>query len=124
MEEKRFAIENFPPDIQAKADQMVLDEKLVPPYTVPELPIRENMTAEEFENNVRPHLLDEFYNQMYGVIPPVCESVEFRVRREGTAFDGLAIRREIDIICRHKGDEHKLPMLLYIPAGRKTKKFR
>ena len=122
MEEKRFAIENFPPDIQAKADQMVLDEKLVPPYTVPPLPISGNMTAEEFERDVKPHLLDEFYKQMYGVIPPVCESVEFRVRREGSAFDGLAIRREIDIICRHKGDEHKFPMLIYIPAERKNKK--
>ena len=103
MKEKRFANENFPPEIQAKADQMNLDQNAVPPYTVPELPITENMTAEEFEKSVKPHLLDEFYKQMYGVTPPMCEKVEYVVRHEGTAFNGLAIRREISIICRHTG---------------------
>ena len=121
MEEKRFASENFPPEIQAKADQMNLDQNAVPPYTVPELPITENMTAEEFEKSVKPHLLDEFYKQMYGEIPPMCDKVEYVVRHEGTAFDGLAIRREISIICHHKGDKHVIPMLLYIPAKREGK---
>ena len=121
MKEKRFAIENFPPEIQAKADQMNLDQNAVPPYTVPELPITENMTAGEFEKSVKPRLLDEFNRQMYGVIPPACEKVEYVVRREGIAFDGLAIRREISIICHHRGDSHVLPLLLYIPARREGK---
>ena len=33
---KRFAEENFPEDIQRKADQMNLEESAIPPYTVPE----------------------------------------------------------------------------------------
>ena len=57
MKEKRFAHENLPPEIQAKADAMNLDADKVPPYSIPTLPITENMSAAEFEPNVKPHLL-------------------------------------------------------------------
>ncbi|MBO5923479.1 MAG: hypothetical protein J6Q81_03090 [Lentisphaeria bacterium] len=115
MKEKRFAHENLPADIQAKADAMNLDEANVPPYIVPELPITENMTPAEFEG-IREHLLDEFKRSMYGEIPPVCEKLEFVLRKEGEAFNGLAIRREIDIVCINNNIEHIIPMLLYIPV--------
>ena len=121
MKEKRFAHENLPPEIQAKADAMNLDPANIPPYEIPALPITENMTAAEFEQNVKPHLLDEFKRSMYGEIPPVCEKLEFVLRKEGEAFNGLAIRREIDIICTNNNIEHVIPMLLYIPVERAGK---
>lgn len=121
MEDKRFGFEQLPPEIQAKADRMNLSEDAVPPYDVPQLPITENMSAAGFEQTLKPHLLAEFYRSMYGIIPPVCESVEYHIRHEGFAFNKLAIRREVDIICRHKGDEQTLHMLLYLPAERRGK---
>ena len=121
MKEKRFAHENLPPEIQAVADAMNLDSDKVPPYTVPQLPVDENTSIADFEQNIRPHLLDEFKRSMYGVIPPMCEKLEFVLRKEGKAFNGLAIRREIDIVCQNNGIEHIIPMLLYIPSERKGK---
>ena len=121
MKEKRFAYENLPEDYQILAEAMNLDKDAIPAYYLPELPITEKTTVEEFEKSVKPHLLDEFYRSMYGEIPPCCEKLEFKLVNEGKAFDGLAIRREIDIICTHKGDSQTLRMLLYIPAERKGK---
>ncbi len=121
MKEKRFAHENLPPEIQAVADAMNLDSDKVPPYTVPQLPVDENTSIADFEQNIRPYLLDEFKRSMYGVIPPMCEKLEFVLRKEGSAFNGLAIRREIDIVCRNNGKEHIMPMLLYIPTIRRGK---
>ncbi|MBE6381237.1 MAG: hypothetical protein E7047_09950 [Lentisphaerae bacterium] len=117
MKEKRFAHEKFPPEIQAKADQMNLDPAAVPEYQAPELPLAGCVDHNEFERSVKPHLLDKFYELMYGEIPPVCDALEFKVTSEGRAFNGLAIRREIDIICQHHGDQQILRMLLYIPAA-------
>ena len=79
MKEKRFAYENLPEDYQILAENMNLDAENIPPYELPELPINEQTTVEEFEKNIRPHLLDEFYRSMYGVIPPCCEKLEFKV---------------------------------------------
>ncbi len=121
MKEKRFAHENLPADIQAKADAMNLDPGAIPQYDIPVLPLKENMTPEEFEKNVQPYLLDEFKRSMYGEIPPVCESLKFELRSENEAFGGLAVRREIDIICVNNNIEHVIPMLLYIPCRRQGK---
>lgn len=121
MEEKRFAHENLPPAIQAKADQMNLDAAAVPAYSVPDLPIDANTSPEEFERDIRPHLLDEFKRSMYGEIPPVCEKLEFVLRKEHIAFDGLAICRQIDIICSNNDWVHTIPLLLYIPCERHGK---
>ena len=113
MSEKRFASENFPPEIQAKADQMNLDPQAVPPYDIPALPISKDTTVEVFEHSIRRHLLDEFRNSMYGEIPPMCEKIEFILREEGSAFDNLALRRQIDIVCTHKGLSHTIPLRIW-----------
>ena len=99
---------------------MNLDEDKIPAYSLPALPFDKNTPVEEFEK-IRPGLLEEFKRSMYGEIPPVCEDLEFVVTDEGTAFDGLALRRSIDIICRHRGDEQLLHLLLYIPQRRSGK---
>ena len=58
---------------------------------------------------------------MYGPIPPFCEELFFVARSEGNAFGDLALRREIDIVCRQRGLERILQLLLYIPTGRQGK---
>jgi hypothetical protein len=112
---KRFESENFTPDIQAKADQMNLEESLVPQYTLPVLPINNNTTPEEFLSSIRPNLVKLMEEHLYGVIPPKPNNLEYKVKNIGIAFDNLAERREYDIICQHNGEEQILHMLLYLP---------
>lgn len=116
---KRFANENFPPDIQAKADQMNLDEDKVPAWTAPPLPFDQNITGTAFATHVRPALIQAMEKHLYGKIPPRCQSLDFRLQSEGTAFDGLAIRREYLIVCRHNDLERAINLLLYLPADLK-----
>ena len=113
---KQFASENLPPEIQAIAETMNVVKENTPPCCVPELPFGEDCTPDEFLNKVRKELRKPFEDYIFGSIPPRCEELLFRTTSEGMAFDGLAIRREIDIVCRHNGVERIFHMLLYIPS--------
>ena len=98
----QFAEENFPPEIQHIADRMNIDPERIPPYELPPLPIPEGCSPSVFLNRVRPALLRIMEENLYGPIPPRCEELIFRKRSEGRAFEGLAVRREIDIVCRNR----------------------
>lgn len=116
---KRFADENFPEDIQRKADQMNLEESAIPPYTVPE---PESVSGMDFLQKERPSLLKKFAENIYGEIPPRCRELEFHtVTEDPAAFGGLATRREIKIRCAQNGVERFLDLLLYIPNHRTGK---
>lgn len=99
------------------ADRMNVDAEKIPPWEAPELPFGEECSPSEFLHKVRNELKRPFLEQVFGKIPPRCEELLFKKRSEGTAFDGLALRREIDIICRHKGMEQIFHLLLYIPSA-------
>ena len=114
---KRFANENFPPEIQEKAERMNTDESKVPAFELPPLPVNDHTTGCEFQTFIRPRIIAAFEKYMYGVIPPRCEELVFKVTSEGIALNGLALRREVDIICRHKGMERILHMLTYLPCN-------
>jgi len=114
----QFASENLPAEILRIADRMNIDPDKIPPYELPEFPFPENITAGKFLNSARPELVRIMADDLYGPIPPRCEELIFRKRSEGPAFEGLGIRREFDIICRNRGREHILHLLLYIPARR------
>ena len=117
--EKRFASENFPPEIQAIADRMNLDESAVPAYTIPHV---ESKTAAEFLRDERAKILDGFNTYMYGAIPPRPAQMDAFVTSESPdAFGGLATRREIDIRCARNGIARTLHLLLYIPNDRHGK---
>ena len=114
---RQFPEFNFPAQIQEIADRMNLDPTRIPPYTLPPLPFQEDCPAAEFANRIRPFLVSQCRDLMYGEIPPRCEELLFRQTAEGMAFNGLAIRREIDIICRHRNQELVIHLLLYIPKN-------
>ena len=114
----QFASEHLPPEIQQTADRMNIDPDGIPPYELPELPFPKNISVQDFLNKARPELVRIMTDNLYGPIPPRCEELIFRRRSEGIAFDDLAVRREIDIVCRNRGIEQILHLLLYIPAGR------
>ena len=114
---KQFADQNLPDFMQEKADRMNLFEEDVPPYTTVKLPFSTGCDPEA----VRKETLATFAREMYGEIPPCCDELSFVTRSEKSAFDGLAVRKEIDIVCRHNGIERVLHMLLYTPAQAKGK---
>ena len=103
MKEKRFPEQNLPGDVQLKADNMNTREADIPAFEA--LPLCADRTA----------VLDVFAREMYGPIPPRCEMI-LQTKNEAEVFGGLGIRREIDIICRNRGIERTLHMLLYLPA--------
>ena len=122
---KRFANENFPPEIQEKAERMNTDESKVPFYELPGLPVSDHISGSEFQTRIRPRIIAAFEKYMYGIVPLRCEELVFKTTSEGMAFNGLALRREVDIICRHNGMERILHMLTYLPcnAGKKVPVF-
>jgi len=118
---RQFAEENLPPEIQRIADRMNVDPDRIPPYRLPELPLPASFSAADFPDRIRPALVGTMERELYGPIPPRCEETIFRLRGEGTAFGGTALRREIDIVCRNRGKERILHLLLYLPAERRGK---
>ncbi len=118
---KKFETERLPREIQAIADNMNIDIGEVPSFTIPELPLDAGISGAEFKHRICPRILKTFEEEMYGPIPPRCAELLFEVTAEGYAFDRLAIRREIDIVCRNRGRERILHMLLYIPTERRGK---
>ncbi len=119
--EKQFASENFPPEIQKIADRMNISESAVGNVRFPPLPMPPGITGTEFQSRIRPDLVRLFEKHMYGPIPPRCAETLFRVKSEGPAFGGIALRREIELVFRRNGLERKAHMLLYLPAGAKRK---
>jgi len=112
----QFGDEKLRAGIQAAADRMNLDEERVPAYTLPPVAREGVATGPAFQSIQRQRLLKLFEDNMYGRIPPRCESLLFVTTANDTgAFGGLATRREISIVCRHAGIERTLRMLLYIP---------
>jgi hypothetical protein len=120
MKEKAFPGCNLPPEMQEKADRMNLEENLVPPYE-PLPPPFDSKTplAEIIRKSTK--IREGFTRTIYGEIPPRCEKLSFRLTSSGQAFDGLAERREIDIVCENHGHSRTLRMLLYLPRRRPGK---
>ena len=114
---KQFAEENLPPEIQEIAETMNIIEEAVPPWQAPEMPFDETCTALEFNEKIREKLIAPFRDMVYGNIPPRCEEISYRSVSRESAFDGLAVRHQVDILCRHKGMEQVLHLLLYVPAS-------
>ena len=88
------------------------DEKLCPPVPLPPLPD----TLAEWEAE-RERVRHDFEKCIYGEVPPPPDRLETRLLAEKRdALGGLAIRREIRIVCAmNDGRRHDFDMLLYLP---------
>lgn len=104
-----------------------IQEDRVPPYTLPDPMVcfdgRRITGRDEWEQIRRPELLKFYQEKLYGFVPPRPDKTEFRLTRQwDDALDGLAIRREITIICSmNDGRSMSFPFLLYIPKNAKGK---
>lgn len=100
--------------------QCIIEEK-VSPYKLPEALMcfdgRKISTSEEWLKTRRPELLDFYRKKIYGLIPPLPDSTEFRLlRQRDDVLDGAAVRKEIEIICSmNDGRRFSFQLLLYIP---------
>lgn len=96
------------------------DENEVPNYTLPRLLVSENgrkiKNTKRWEKIRRPELLKLFGREVYGKIPLEIEIADVIVHEEaGEAFDGLAIRRQVELVFRKDDQELSVELLLYLP---------
>lgn len=101
------------------------DEKMVPPYTLPDLLTcfdgRKIDSAEDWQQFRRPELLAAFREYMYGEEPPMPDHISYEVLDEATVQHGLGIRRQVKLtFSMDNGRTHSAVMLLYIPAKRRS----
>lgn len=109
---------------QIYADIITEEDKLLP-YNLPSALALANggtvQSAEQWQQEQRPHLLEQFSSVMYGPIPPAPDFVDYElVSSRDDALGGKALRREVRICCRMKnGRSHAFTLLLYVPKGAK-----
>ena len=98
-----------------------IDEKDAAQYQLPDPLLTEDgqriTTAAEWMNFQRPKILELFKKYEYGEILPRPDSLRFElVSEKDDALDGLAVRREVKIVCGMRGGrEFAFPLLVYIP---------
>jgi len=77
-------------------------------------------TALEWQNEVRPQVMDFVCNTLYTPLPPRPESLEFKLlERDGNALEGKAVRMQYKIISRDALGEHAFTLLVYAPKNAK-----
>ena len=77
-------------------------------------------TALEWQNEVRPQVMDFVCNTLYTPLPPRPESLEFKLlERDDNALEGKAVRMQYKIISRDALGEHAFTLLIYAPKNAK-----
>ncbi len=100
-----------------------VDESKVPEYSLPEILVAQNgrkiKSVKLWERIRRPQILQLFQQEIYGKIPGKLEASEIVVHEnDGEAVNGLAIRKQIDLIFRRNGRELSVGLLMYLPKGK------
>ena len=89
------------------------------PYTLPDALTMQDGTPvtspEQWFAKRRPELMDLFTSEMFGKAPARPE-LAFEIKEEGSALNGKAVRKQVDI---RLSDRRVLHLLLYVPAGAK-----
>ena len=98
------------------------DEEKVPEYELPPLLKAENGTpitsVEEWESIRRPELLNLFKSQMYGKVPDLDLTVEFKLLESNRmALNGNAVRKQISILFSNESGSHEAGLLVYLPKN-------
>ena len=75
-------------------------------------------TAKEWQENVRPKVIDFFEKNVYGKMPPRPAKVEFVITEQGDdALGGIARRRQYRIVSTDACGTHAFDVLVYLPKG-------
>jgi hypothetical protein len=102
------------------------DEARVKPYTLPPLlqtaEGAQIKTAEQWEKERRPFILQQFAAQVYGRFPGKPRQLHVKLlSNNNRALNGKATRKEIALFFTGKEDGPFLQLLLYLPNGVKQK---
>lgn len=96
------------------------DESEVPEYTLPKLLVsksgRKIKNVKRWEKIRRPEILKLFEQEVYGKIPEEISISEVIIHEDdGVAFDGLAKRKQIELIFQKDDRELGVELLIYLP---------
>lgn len=91
-------------------------------YTLPDLLLCTDgervTTAKLWEKKRRPELLKLVEEIQFGKMPPRPSAMSFRVFDKGTpAFNGKAIRKQVTVYFTKDTSDHKMNVLIYLPAA-------
>jgi hypothetical protein len=97
-------------------------------YVLPELLTLNNgqkvTTAKTWTKKRRPELLQLFEEIEYGKMPGKPAELHFNVFDKGTAaFNGKAIRKQVTVYFTKDTTDHKMDILIYIPANATAHSF-
>jgi hypothetical protein len=97
------------------------DESLAGKYTLPDPLVfsdgRKVKNAKQWNKERRPQLVSLFEEFEYGKIPATPKNLLFDVFDKGTpALNGKAIRKQVTIFLTSDTSDHKMEVLIYLPA--------
>lgn len=107
-------------NLMAQQTGVNYDEKEVPNYKLPELLVSKNgrkiKNAKRWEKIRRPELLKLFEQEVYGKIPVDIEIDDVIIHEAaGEAFNGTAIRRQVELVFRKDDLALSANLLMYLP---------
>jgi hypothetical protein len=112
---------------QAKQDVVAgipvnYDEDKVGTYTLPDPLVfpdgKQVKNSREWFSKRRPQIVSLFEEFQYGKIPPAPKKLSYRVFDQGTpALNGKAIRKQVTVYFTSDTSDHRMDLLIYIPAG-------
>ncbi len=96
------------------------DESRVPAYSLPD-PLVSDAGAPVATPDGwvarRQEVLTLFENHMFGATPATSPSIDFELRSEGPAFDGRALRRQVQLSIGEGSTARSVDLLIYLPAS-------
>ncbi|MBO5960187.1 MAG: hypothetical protein J6Q65_08695, partial [Lentisphaeria bacterium] len=100
------------------------DRCRIPPFEIPDPLVcfdgSRVTTPEEWFSKRRPELIAAYRKYFYGDELPLPDHTEYKLLDEKTILNGQGIRRQIELKFSMKnGREHKVIMLVYLPANKK-----
>jgi hypothetical protein len=109
-------------EAQQQRKDVNYDESKVGAYTLPDpLKLANGQpvtTAEQWQKQRRPELLELFRANVYGRSPARVPETRFEVTKtDPKALGGLATRKEITVYFTGKSDGPQMSLLLYVPNG-------
>jgi hypothetical protein len=98
------------------------DEAKVPDYTLPSLLTANDQseinTTELWKQKRRPEILELFNREMFGRIPKAEIKVSFNIyEQDNKALNGLATRKQVEILISNGKKSLTLDLLLHLPNG-------
>ena len=96
------------------------DESKVPAYTLPDLLVsqkgRKIKHVKQWEKIRRPEILHLFQEEVYGKVPGQLNISNVIVHEDhAEALEGLAVRKQVDLVFSKNGKELTLGLLIYLP---------